>query len=110
MFSSFFINFEAGPLPQRSGLELNLNVPILLKKLMKRPYIWSRAKWPSIVPIFAFPDMVTLSSSLPMTAIGKRKGNETSFLVSARVRKIWGVNFDFSLIAKEQQVSPLLQF
>ena len=35
LFFSFFINFEAGPLPQRSGLELNLNVPILLKKLMK---------------------------------------------------------------------------
>ena len=60
LFFSFFINFEAGPLPQRSGLELNLNVPILLQKLMKRPYIWSRAKWPSIVPILAFPDMVTL--------------------------------------------------
>ena len=27
---------------------------------MKRPYIWSRAKWPSIVPILASPDMVTL--------------------------------------------------
>ena len=27
---------------------------------MKRPYLWSRAKWPSIVPILAFPDMVTL--------------------------------------------------
>ena len=63
-FFFFFFNFEAGPLPQRSGLELNLNVPILLKKLMKRPYIWSRAKWPSIVPIVAFPDMVTLLISI----------------------------------------------
>ena len=25
------------------------------------PYIWSREKWPSIVPIFDFPGMVTLT-------------------------------------------------
>ena len=65
----FFFNFEASPLLQKSGLELNLNVPILLKKLMKRPYIWSRAKWPSIVPIFAIPDMVTLHYGRKIFAI-----------------------------------------
>ena len=56
----FFFFGEAGPLPQKTGLELNLSVPILLKKKIISPYIWSREKWPSIVPIFAFPNMVTL--------------------------------------------------
>ena len=32
---------------------------------MISPYIWSREKWPSIVPIFAFPHMVNLQLRCP---------------------------------------------